>query len=168
MGCKLIVRHKANSWMEMAGSGPAETLLSSFACCAHTHKYTHMRKHTHTHTALRMLICSRFIFQHELECLVWPTGLAEPGQPCSFPPHAVGTWPRSKAAGTHRHETLGEDTRLLSRVTSRERKHRVIQTTRDSHGVKLLLSKKRKLKPNMHSKPRTGPRPEFAFPGRAR
>lgn len=50
MGCELIVRHKANSWMEMAGSEPAETLCFQVLRVVHIPINTHAHAHTHTLT----------------------------------------------------------------------------------------------------------------------
>lgn len=50
MGCKLGVRHKANSWMEIVGSGPAKIFCFQVLHVVHTHINTHMHAHTDTPT----------------------------------------------------------------------------------------------------------------------
>ena len=46
-----IVRHEANSWLEMAGCEPAETLYFQVLHIvrAHTHTHTHKCMHAHNH-----------------------------------------------------------------------------------------------------------------------
>lgn len=124
---KCVVRHKANSWMGTAGSGPAETPLSSFACCTHTHKHTRTCAHTHTHNQLGNVKQLQIYFLRWTKTWSVAERFGRTGRACSFTPRAEGIWPRlTSRRRSVETKGLGRQALLLGQVTQ-QRNHKATQ-----------------------------------------